>query len=1763
MTSKRLFFIMFFVINAMRGPVLWGAVGTFVPAPNRVDIVHDANRDLLYISSGGEVLRYSLSSNSFLSPLTLGGQSYGMDLSPDGNLLAVADQSGPVNGANRVHLVDLRTGLDQALDFPVSFLETGTYSVAFGLDGSLLVTSSFGGSGWVPLRRYDPLTGLTEVIAEVRQDSMLTASADGETIALAQSNISSGPVNRYSVAAHRLLGEVDTGWFNYEVGVSRDGGQFAVPTYGGAFIYDGTSNQIGLIGEYVSGHPVGVVYSPVADAVFFAWAGSSEVRAYHTVTLQELGRYDFGSGFQSPGNQAFIQGRLKISRDGSLLFCTVDGGVRYCAVDLTVPSYSPAHRLVIASNPPNYGTPTPLPFGTNWLEGPFSPMVNVSMESTFETNSTRYFCTGWTGSGDAPTSGTETTASFTLNQFSTLTWNWTVSDYRLLVTVQGSGQVDVTDSWFAKGSVVTVTARADLGYRFDGWVGSVAPAQVHDSRLALTMDSPKNLVATFVPDVLLLTIQGNPPGVGQAKPQPYGVSSISRTAIVTNRVNTLATNGGALYRSTGWNGSGDVPATGTGGEVVFTLTQDSTLTWLWQLTDFRLTIATNGNGGINPGSDWYPPGALVSLMAVPAAHYRFDHWSGDLSAGVTNQNPLAVTMDQPRSVVAVFVPDVVTLVIEGNPVRAGSPLTEGYGTNFVLRGSMVANRVTEVATTATTRFACLGWSGTGDVPVTGIGTQAVFSITQDSRLVWNWVATDYWLAAGVSGSGSINSTSGWVRVNSSVSVVATPGPHYRFDHWEDDGGAEGRNQNPLILTMDRAHSITAVFVMDTLQLVIRADTAAVGNPAPYSYGTNFVLRGTTLTNSIEAFIQRDGTTYTNVGWLGLGSVPVSGTCTQAVFTLTENSTLAWQWLATDYFLTVVTNGQGIVSLQSAWFAAGSSLELRATPAAHYRFDHWTGDIPEGAAQTNPLKLTLNQPRKITAIFVPDTLVFQVDSSPSGFGAPYPDSFGPHPILRGTMLTNHPGSMADVNGTRFICTGWSGTGDIPVEGKGTEVVFVLTQDSSISWRWEPSAHHLKVTTAGIGTTSLTNDFFSIGSIVTNTAIPGPGQKFIRWYGNVPPGSESQNPLALAMDQPFDLVAYFAPDGSAPAALTGDWPMYGKGPEHTGYFPGTVGKNQFIESWVKDIGSGLQQVAVGDGNIFVVTSLYFGAGQLRVLREFSGDQRWSYTFPGAFSLNPPAYDAGSVFVQRVDNGGDTQLWSFDATSGKTNWVADHGAQWEHYLAPTVSNGKVYVDGGTYGGMYGFDEKTGAQLFFQSREQYDGWTPTFSADKVYSWVGGQFAESDPLTGQTLRSINLGWNWSGWTMGRAVAIHGGLASFVGNSQLYVVDLFTFTTSWMLENSFTGTPALANGMLFAISNNAVQVHVARTGDYLGSYVANELLRGQPIVTDDALIVSSDSATYIFDLGTFTVRQTLPVGGQATVANGVLYLVDAAGTLHAYSAGATRQLTITSDIDLSGYPEPAYYGTNAVPDGLAILARVNSPLSLPNGLFLVATGWTGTGSVPANGTNSQVSAVISQDSTLRWLWQTQSLLNVSATAHGSVTPSLGGYAVGSLVHVTAAADPYYHFTGWRGTLTNTDNPLDLTLIISETLVAGFAPDLVTNQVPAYWLAQNQIEPNDLEALTDTDNDGIPNWQEYFSGTDPRDPASLLRVVSVQRMQQNRMLLQWSSVAGRKYRIWSSANPDFTQRSLIAEEIGATPPLNSIFTGTYDTQMFFLIEVEIP
>lgn len=136
-----------------------------------------------------------------------------------------------------------------------------------------------------------------------------------------------------------------------------------------------------------------------------------------------------------------------------------------------------------------------------------------------------------------------------------------------------------------------------------------------------------------------------------------------------------------------------------------------------------------------------------------------------------------------------------------------------------------------------------------------------------------------------------------------------------------------------------------------------------------AYSGNYsVIEGTLFTNAVPAIVTLTNTQYVATGWNLSGASTASGTSTQAIFTVTGDSTLAWLW-ATNYWLAISTNdAAGMVSPSSGWFAAGSSIQVTATATGNLTFAVWTGDVTTDESASNPLTITMSGPESVTANF---------------------------------------------------------------------------------------------------------------------------------------------------------------------------------------------------------------------------------------------------------------------------------------------------------------------------------------------------------------------------------------------------------------------------------------------------------------------------------------------------------------------------------------------------------------------------------------------------------------------------------------------------------------------------------------------------------------------------------------------------------------------------------------------------------------------------
>lgn len=161
-------------------------------------------------------------------------------------------------------------------------------------------------------------------------------------------------------------------------------------------------------------------------------------------------------------------------------------------------NYKTQYCLVVTSD---YGAPTPT---TQWFDEGATITASVASPVSGPTG-TRYVCTGWTGTGSVPPSGSTTSVTFTINQPSSITWNWKTQHY-LTVQTNPSGLTPAptpTSGWYDEGANVTLTAPNEsyLGndtYLFDYWDVNGFSQGTGINPITLTINQPHIATANYI-----------------------------------------------------------------------------------------------------------------------------------------------------------------------------------------------------------------------------------------------------------------------------------------------------------------------------------------------------------------------------------------------------------------------------------------------------------------------------------------------------------------------------------------------------------------------------------------------------------------------------------------------------------------------------------------------------------------------------------------------------------------------------------------------------------------------------------------------------------------------------------------------------------------------------------------------------------------------------------------------------------------------------------------------------------------------------------------------------------------------------------------------------------------------------------------------------------------------------------------------------------------------------------------------------------------
>jgi hypothetical protein len=100
-------------------------------------------------------------------------------------------------------------------------------------------------------------------------------------------------------------------------------------------------------------------------------------------------------------------------------------------------------------------------------------------------------------------------------------------------------------------------------------------------------------------------------------------------------------------------------------------------------------------------------------------------------------------------------------------------------------------------------------------------------------------------------------------------------------------------------------------------------------------------------------------------------------------------------------------------------------------------------------------------------------------------------------------------------------------------------------------------------------------------------------------------------------------------------------------------------------------------------------------------------------------------------------------------------------------------------------------------------------------------------------------------------------------------------------------------------------------------------------------------------------------------------------------------------------------------------------------------------------------------------------------------------------------------------------------------------------------------------LSDTDGDGMGDGREVLSGTNPLDEEDVFEVTSFSSEAEDVFSIQWKTVAGRNYSLWSNPSLSTGSWTQVQGPLAASNSALSISVTNSAPTLFYRIEVQIP
>ena len=381
-------------------------------------------------------------------------------------------------------------------------------------------------------------------------------------------------------------------------------------------------------------------------------------------------------------------------------------------------------------------------------------------------------------------------------------------------------------------------------------------------------------------------------------------------------------------------------------------------------------------------------------------------------------------------------------------------VTPSSGSSYA-QGQQVTITATPPTAVLGERYVFNGWIGSGTGSYTGMNNPA--TVTMGSAITETATWEHQYQLTIFSPQGTSTSNNTWFDIGSSTTATITPstvgnsqnssipvGTQYVFANWTGDATGASTTTNTIVMNGPKvayANWITQYYL---------TTTTTHGTVT----GSGWYNAGTTATATLDSATS-PGTSGVQYAFTNWGTDASGITLTSNPITMNGPKTASTLW-QTQYNLTVTQSGVGsdytgtLVTVNGNAYA-GPGFSTWANANAIYTFSYTSQAVVSNTTtqylitgvtgNTSLISVTVSAPATVTANYKAQyylTVNSQYDS-PSPTSSWYDNN---------TSITAFVSSPA----SGFICSGWSGSGSVPVSGSSSATSFAITAPSTITWNW---------------------------------------------------------------------------------------------------------------------------------------------------------------------------------------------------------------------------------------------------------------------------------------------------------------------------------------------------------------------------------------------------------------------------------------------------------------------------------------------------------------------------------------------------------------------------------------------------------------------------------------------------------------------------------------------------------------------------------------